>query len=61
MQGRTPRNVFGDEQGAGLEANYHCCVNVGEPISYQEELRVEEGARFWQTKLAPVVPCFAVD
>ncbi|SDZ78730.1 PAS domain S-box-containing protein [Haloplanus vescus] len=55
VQGRTPRNVFGDEQGADLESNYHRCVNVGEPISYQEELRVEEGARFWQTKLAPVV------
>jgi len=55
VQARTPRNVFGDEQGADLESNYHRCVNAGEPISYQEELRVEEGARFWQTKLAPVV------
>jgi PAS domain S-box-containing protein len=55
VKGRTPRNVFGDEQGMDLEANYHRCVNVGEPISYQEELRVGEGARFWQTKLAPVV------
>ena len=55
VQGRTPRDVFGDEQGAELEANYHRCVNAGEPISYQEELWVEEGARFWQTKLAPVV------
>jgi len=55
VQGRTPRDVFGDEQGAGLEANYHRCVNAGEPISYQEELRVEERDRIWQTKLAPVV------
>jgi PAS domain S-box-containing protein len=55
VQGRTPRDVFGDEQGADLEANYHRCVNAGEPISYQEELRVGEEARFWQTKLAPVV------
>jgi PAS domain S-box-containing protein len=55
VQGRTPRAVFGEEQGAELEANYHRCVNAGEPISYQEELRVGEGARFWQTKLAPVV------
>lgn len=55
VQGRTPRNVFGDEQGADLEANYHRCVSAGEPISYQEELRVNEEARFWQTKLAPVV------
>ncbi|TKX73913.1 PAS domain S-box protein [Halorubrum sp. GN11_10-6_MGM] len=55
VQGRTPRNVFGEEQGAELEANYHRCVSAGEPISYQEELRVNEEARFWQTKLAPVI------
>ena len=55
VQGQTPRDVFGEEQGTELEANYHRCVNAGEPISYQEELRVGEGARFWQTKLAPVV------
>ena len=55
VQGQTPRDVFGEEQGAELEANYHRCVNAGEPISYQEELRVDEGARFWQTKLAPMV------
>ncbi|WP_049981311.1 PAS domain S-box protein [Halolamina rubra] len=55
VQGRTPRDVFGEEQGAGLEANYHRCVNAGTSISYQEELEVDEGARFWHTKLAPVV------
>jgi len=55
VQGQTPRDVFGEEQGAELAANYHRCVNAEEPISYQEELRVGEDARFWQTKLAPVV------
>jgi PAS domain S-box-containing protein len=55
VQGQTPRDVFGEESGAELEANYHRCVNHGEPISYQEELRVGAGARFWQTKLAPVI------
>jgi len=55
VQGRTPRDVFGEEQGAELETNYHRCVSAGEPISYQEDLRVGEGARFWQTKLAPGV------
>jgi len=55
VEGRTPRNVFGEEQGAELEANYRRCVSAGEPTSYQEELRVNEEARFWQTKLAPVV------
>jgi len=55
VQGQTPQAVFGEEQGAELAANYHRCVKAGEPISYQEELLVSEGARFWQTKLAPVV------
>ena len=55
VRGQTPREVFGDEEGATLEANYHRCVNAGTPISYQEELRVNERARFWQTKLAPVM------
>jgi PAS domain S-box-containing protein len=55
VQGRTPRDVFGDEQGARLEANYHRCVSAGEPISYQEKMRVREDARIWETKLAPVV------
>jgi len=55
VQGRTPRDVFGEEQGAGLEANYHRCINAGEPISYQEELWVREDAWVWETKIAPVV------
>ena len=55
VQGETPREVFGEEQGAELAANYYRCVKAGEPISYEEELPVGEGARFWQTKLAPVV------
>jgi PAS domain S-box-containing protein len=55
VQGKTPRDVFGDEQGAKLESNYHRCVNAGEPISYQEEIEFDDGGRFWQTKIAPVV------
>ncbi|NHX36473.1 MULTISPECIES: PAS domain S-box protein [Halolamina] len=55
VRGGTPRDVFGEEQGRGLEANYHRCVNAGTSISYQEELQVDDGARFWHTKLAPVV------
>ncbi|ESP89791.1 PAS/PAC sensor signal transduction histidine kinase [Candidatus Halobonum tyrrellensis G22] len=55
VRGRTPRDVFGDEEGAELDANYHRCLNAGEPISYQEELWVREDAWIWETKLAPVV------
>jgi PAS domain S-box-containing protein len=55
VRGRTPRDVFGPEQGAALESNYHRCVNSREPISYQEELHIDEEARFWETNVAPVI------
>jgi PAS domain S-box-containing protein len=54
VRGKTPQEVFGDDDGGELAANYQRCVSAGEPISYEEELDVGEGARFWQTKLAPV-------
>jgi PAS domain S-box-containing protein len=54
VRGQTPHDVFGEERGAELEANYHRCVKTGEPISYQEELEIDEGTRIWQTRLAPV-------
>jgi len=54
-RGRTPTDIFGDELGAKLRANYRRCVEARESITYQEEVPVETGARFWQTNLAPVV------
>ncbi|WP_267643287.1 PAS domain-containing protein [Haloarchaeobius amylolyticus] len=55
VQGKTPREVFGEEQGTELDANYRRCIAEGEPISYREELPVTEDARYWETGLAPVV------
>ncbi len=55
VRGKTPREVFGEADGAELEANYHRCIRAREPISYQEELRIDDGAKVWQTNLAPVV------
>ncbi|MBP2252424.1 PAS domain S-box-containing protein [Halarchaeum solikamskense] len=55
VRGKTPRGVFGDQEGAELEANYTRCVNQGAPISYREELDIGDGAQFWETSLAPVV------
>jgi PAS domain S-box-containing protein len=55
VQGKTPREVFGDELGSELEANYQRCVRLEEPISYEEKVPVETGAQFWQTSLAPVI------
>jgi PAS domain S-box-containing protein len=54
VRGQTPTDVFGDELGARLEANYHRCVRSRESIRYEEELPVETGARCWETTLTPV-------
>lgn len=55
VRGKTPTDVFGEDIGAELRANYRRCVKACEPISYEEELPVETGARFWQTVLTPVI------
>jgi PAS domain S-box-containing protein len=55
VRGKTPTDVFGEELGAELRANYRRCVDAREPISYEEEVPVETGARFWQTVLTPVI------
>jgi len=55
MRGQTPEEVFGQTVGGELREKYGRCADAGEPITYQEEVPVETGARFWQTSLAPVV------
>ncbi|WP_435358254.1 PAS domain-containing protein [Haloarchaeobius sp. DFWS5] len=55
VQGKTPREAFGAETGAELEARYQQCLDQGEPICYEEELTFSDGTRTWQTKLAPVI------
>ncbi|MGM0718637.1 MAG: PAS domain S-box protein [Halobacteriota archaeon] len=54
VTGKTPADVFGEDLGADLHANYRRCVQAHDPISYEEEVPVETGARFWQTVLTPV-------
>jgi len=55
VRGKTPVDVFGEELGAELRANYHRCVKARKSLTYQEEVPVETGARFWQTNLTPVI------
>jgi len=55
VRGQTPREVFGPEDGAAVESNYNRCVERRAPISYQEELAIDDDARFWETSLAPVI------
>jgi len=55
VRGQTPREVFGPEDGAEVESNYRQCVERRAPISYREELEIDDDARFWETSLAPVI------
>ena len=55
VRNKTPTEVFGDELGTELQANYHRCVRARKPIRYKEEVPVKTGSRFWQTNLAPVI------
>jgi len=55
VRGQTPRQVFGDERGAELAANYTRCYEQRAPISYREKLDIADDARFWDTSLAPVM------
>ena len=52
--GRTPRELTGEDVGAGIEANYRRCVESRETVTYEEELDLPAGERIWQTKLSPV-------
>ncbi|WP_142858228.1 PAS domain-containing protein [Salinigranum halophilum] len=55
VQGKTPREVLGEELGGEVVANYQRCVDARDAITYEETLTLPEGQRVWQTKLAPVI------
>lgn len=55
VRGKTPRDVLGVTEGAVVEGHYRRCVQLGEPLSYEEELRLPAGTRVWHTQLSPVI------
>ncbi|WP_318569717.1 PAS domain S-box protein [Salinigranum marinum] len=55
LRGRSPREAFGADPGAEIEANYRRCLAERETITYEEELAFPAGERTWQTKLSPVI------
>ncbi len=54
-RGKTPREVLGVSEGAVVEGHYRRCLQLTEPISYEEELHLPAGARIWHTQLSPVI------
>ena len=55
VRGKTPTEVFGDELGAEIEANYRECIDRREAIVYEESLPIGGETTVWQTKLTPIV------
>jgi len=55
IQGKTPREVVGDEAGAEVESRYRTCVERQEPLEYDERLPMPGEETRWHTKLAPIV------
>ena len=55
IQGKTPREIVGDEVGAEIEARYSECVRRRETIEYEKVIPIDGEQRYWETKLSPVV------
>jgi len=52
--GKTPYDVFGEQQGALVAQNNLRCAEKKHPISYEEELVVNGESTWWATKLTPI-------
>jgi len=55
VRGKTPVEVFGDELGGKLQANYRTCVTRQETITYEETLHASGDETVWRTTLTPIV------
>ncbi|MDN5302947.1 MAG: diguanylate cyclase, partial [Thermoanaerobacteraceae bacterium] len=54
LQGKTPRELAGEEIGEKVEANYRRCLEARTAITYEETLKLPGGERVWMTSLSPV-------
>jgi PAS domain S-box-containing protein len=55
LQGQTPRDLLGDDQGAEVESRFRECIEKREPIEYDEQLTIGDSTKHWHTRLAPVI------
>jgi PAS domain S-box-containing protein len=55
VRGKTPVEVFGDDLGRQLRANYRRCVEREETVTYEETLPSDGEATIWRTTLTPIV------
>jgi len=55
IQGKTPREVVGEEIGRKIETQYQTCVKRCETIEYPEEIPVDGEMRHWRTRVTPII------
>jgi PAS domain S-box-containing protein len=55
VRGKTPIEVFGDDLGQQLQANYRTCIEQKELVTYEETLHIGEESTVWRTTLTPIV------
>ena len=54
IRDKTPEQLLGKELGEKVVQNYIKCVQIGGPISYEENLELPRGKKTWSTTLTPV-------
>ncbi len=54
LQGKTPQELLGNEEGTEISQKYQSCVDSGKSVSYEETLELPGGTKTWHTKLSPV-------
>jgi len=54
VRGKTLTEVFGEDVGAELVANYQQCLDTGETLTYEEELSLGDRTRIFETTLSPI-------
>lgn len=53
--GRTPVEIFGDDDGGEITSRYDDCVEREQPLSYVIRLDVPEPESYWDSRIAPVI------
>ncbi|MDF9407164.1 MAG: Oxygen sensor histidine kinase NreB [Pelotomaculum sp. PtaB.Bin013] len=54
IQGKSPEEFLSPENAEILNANYNKCINANAPVSYEYEIGLKAGYRYFQTTLVPV-------
>ena len=55
IRNKSPQELVGKEMGDVIAKAYQQCVDSGTSITYEEELSLPAGKRFWLTTLTPIL------